>query len=92
LRTIAVSRFYLDNVDDITVYWVGLVPQNGMTQVALSDGADDLHGTSREENPTVSMVSGSLISKPGCQDGFGHASPLALGVRSAASFGRLHMQ
>jgi aminodeoxyfutalosine synthase len=47
LRTIAASRVYLDNVDHITAYWVGLGLK--LAQVALSYGADDLHGTIMEE-------------------------------------------
>jgi len=48
LRTIAVSRIYLDNFDHITAYWVGLGTK--LAQVALSYGADDLHGTIIEEH------------------------------------------
>src|SRR5271155_1028359 len=48
LRTIAVSRIYLDNFDHITAYWVGLGLK--LAQVALSFGADDLHGTILEEH------------------------------------------
>jgi aminodeoxyfutalosine synthase len=48
LRTIAVSRVYLDNFDHITAYWVGLGLK--LAQVALSYGADDLHGTIVEEH------------------------------------------
>jgi len=47
LRTIAVSRIYLDNFDHVTAYWVGLGLK--LAQVALSYGADDLHGTIVEE-------------------------------------------
>ncbi len=47
LRTIAVSRIYLDNITHITAYWVGLGLK--LAQVALSYGADDLHGTIIEE-------------------------------------------
>ena len=43
LRTLAVSRIYLDNFDHITAYWMGLGLK--LAQVALSYGADDLHGT-----------------------------------------------
>jgi aminodeoxyfutalosine synthase len=43
LRTIAVARLFLDNVDHITAYWVGLGLR--LAQVALSYGADDIHGT-----------------------------------------------
>src|SRR5437899_2227425 len=48
LRTIAVSRIYLDNFDHLTAYWVGMGPK--LAQVALSYGADDLHGTIIEEH------------------------------------------
>ena len=48
LRTIAVSRIYLDNFDHITAYWVGMGLK--IAQVALSYGADDLHGTIIEEH------------------------------------------
>jgi aminodeoxyfutalosine synthase len=48
LRTIAVSRIYLDNFPHITAYWVGLGLK--LAQVALSYGADDLHGTIIEEH------------------------------------------
>jgi aminodeoxyfutalosine synthase len=48
LRTLAVSRLYLDNFDHLTAYWVGLGMK--LAQVALSFGADDLHGTIIEEH------------------------------------------
>jgi aminodeoxyfutalosine synthase len=48
LRTVAVSRIFLDNFDHITAYWVGLGLK--VAQVALSYGADDLHGTIIEEH------------------------------------------
>jgi len=48
LRTLAVSRIYLDNFDHITAYWVGMGLK--LAQVALSHGADDLHGTIIEEH------------------------------------------
>ena len=48
LRTIAVSRIYLDNIAHITAYWVGMGLK--LAQVALSYGADDLHGTILEEH------------------------------------------
>ncbi|MDB6027589.1 MAG: radical protein [Verrucomicrobiales bacterium] len=48
LRTIAVSRIYLDNFDHVTAYWVGMGMK--LAQVALSYGADDLHGTIIEEH------------------------------------------
>jgi len=48
LRTVAVSRIYLDNFDHITAYWVGMGLK--LAQVALNYGADDLHGTIVEEH------------------------------------------
>jgi aminodeoxyfutalosine synthase len=48
LRTVAVSRAYLDNFEHITAYWVGMGLK--LAQVALSYGADDLHGTVIEEH------------------------------------------
>ena len=48
LRTIAVSRIYLDNFEHITAYWVGMGLK--LAQVALNYGADDLHGTIFEEH------------------------------------------
>ena len=48
LRTIAVSRIYLDNFDHVTAYWVGMGLK--LAQVALNYGADDLHGTILEEH------------------------------------------
>ena len=43
LRTIAVSRLVMDNVDHIKAYWVSSGPD--VAQIALSFGADDLDGT-----------------------------------------------
>jgi aminodeoxyfutalosine synthase len=43
LRTIAVSRLMLDNVDHIKAYWVSLTPD--VAQIALRFGADDIDGT-----------------------------------------------
>ena len=48
LRTIAVSRIYLDNFPHITAYWIGLGMK--LAQVALKYGADDIHGTIIEEH------------------------------------------
>jgi len=48
LKTIAVSRLYLDNFDHLTAYWVGMGLK--LAQIALSYGADDLHGTIQEEH------------------------------------------
>ena len=48
LRTLAVSRIYLDNFPHLTAYWVGLGMK--LAQVALNYGADDIHGTIIEEH------------------------------------------
>jgi aminodeoxyfutalosine synthase len=47
LRTLAVSRIYLDNFDHLTAYWISL--GLSLAQVALSYGVDDLHGTIQQE-------------------------------------------
>ena len=47
LRTIAVARLLLDNIDHIKAYWVMLGPK--MAQSALAYGADDFDGTIIEE-------------------------------------------
>ncbi len=57
LRTIAVSRIYLDNFDHVTAYWVGLGMK--LAQVALNYGADDLHGTIIEEH--IFHMAGSKV-------------------------------
>lgn len=47
LRSLAVSRIYLDNFDHLTAYWVSMgLP---LAQLSLSYGVDDLHGTIMEE-------------------------------------------
>ena len=47
LRSLAVSRLYLDNFDHLTAYWVSMgLP---LAQLSLSYGVDDLHGTIMEE-------------------------------------------
>jgi aminodeoxyfutalosine synthase len=47
LRTLAVSRIYLDNFDHITGYWVAMTLP--LAQISLNYGVDDLHGTLMEE-------------------------------------------
>jgi aminodeoxyfutalosine synthase len=47
LRTLAVSRLMLDNVQHVKAYWIML--GLGTAQVALGYGADDLDGTVRHE-------------------------------------------
>ncbi len=55
--TIAISRIYLDNFDHLTAYWVGLGMK--LAQVALSYGADDIHGTIIEEH--IFRMAGSNV-------------------------------
>ncbi len=47
LRTVAVSRLMLDNIEHIKAYWIML--GLGTAQLALAYGADDLDGTVRHE-------------------------------------------
>ena len=47
LRTMAISRLMLDNIDHIKAYWITL--GIGTAQTALAYGADDLDGTVRHE-------------------------------------------
>lgn len=47
LKTLAVSRLMLDNIDHIKAYWPMLGVQ--LAQLSLSFGVDDLDGTVREE-------------------------------------------
>ena len=48
LRTLSVSRLFLDNFDHVQASWVTMGPKIG--QVALKFGADDLGSTMIEEN------------------------------------------
>ena len=50
LKIIALSRLYLDNFPHIKAYWVML--SEGITQIALHFGADDIDGTIGEEKVT----------------------------------------
>ncbi|MBN2432848.1 MAG: aminofutalosine synthase MqnE [Acidobacteria bacterium] len=52
LKTLAISRLFLDNVPHIKAYWIMLGPK--IAQIALSFGADDLDGTIMEEKITHS--------------------------------------
>ena len=47
LKTLAVSRIYLDNFEHITGYWIAMTLP--LAQVSLNYGVDDLHGTLMEE-------------------------------------------
>ncbi len=55
LKTIAISRLFLDNFPHIKAYWVMLGEK--LSQVALLFGADDLEGTVIEERITHSTGS-----------------------------------
>jgi len=57
LRTIAVSRLMLDNVDHVKAYWVSSGPD--VAQIALRFGADDLDGTIVHE--TIYHAAGSRV-------------------------------
>lgn len=64
LRTIAVSRLYLDNFDHIKAYWVMLGEK--ISQLALKFGADDIDGTIIEEKITHSaggLTGGQLTAE-----------------------------
>ena len=47
LKTLAIARIYLDNVDHIKAYWILMGMK--LAQVSLSYGVDDLDGTIIEE-------------------------------------------
>jgi aminodeoxyfutalosine synthase len=55
LRTLAVSRILLDNVEHIKAYWVSMTPK--IAQVGLRFGADDIDGTIVHE--TIYSAAGS---------------------------------
>ena len=57
LRTLAVSRLYLDNFDHIKAYWVSLGER--LAQAALCFGVDDLDGTVLEER--IYHMAGSTV-------------------------------
>ncbi|MGC4378707.1 aminofutalosine synthase MqnE [Fictibacillus sp. Mic-4] len=59
LRTIAISRLMLDNFDHIKAYWINIGVQ--LTQMALTFGSDDIHGTLVEER--ISHSVGALSSQ-----------------------------
>jgi len=55
LKTVAISRLYLDNIPHIKAYWVMMgLP---LAQIALNFGADDIHGTVIQEN--ISHMAGA---------------------------------
>lgn len=53
LKTVAVSRLMLDNFDHIKSYWINIGTQ--LTQMSLSFGASDIHGTLVEERISHSV-------------------------------------
>lgn len=56
LKTIAISRLMLDNIQHVKAYFINIGPQ--LTQVALSFGASDVHGTIVREK--ISHAAGAL--------------------------------
>ncbi len=62
LKTVAVSRIFLDNFDHIKAYWVTLGEK--VAQVALNFGADDLDGTIEEER---------IVHAAGTKSAYGHS-------------------
>ena len=63
LKTIAISRLFLDNFPHIKAYWIMLGEK--IAQLALMFGADDLDGTIMEEKITRSAgaLSGNAMTK-----------------------------
>ncbi|MEN3034584.1 MAG: aminofutalosine synthase MqnE [Aquificaceae bacterium] len=61
IKTIAISRIFLDNFNHIKAYWVTLGER--VAQVALNCGADDLDGTILEEKIVHSAGTTSPISQ-----------------------------
>ncbi len=57
LRTLAVSRLYLDNFDHVKAYWVSLGER--LAQVSLAFGVDDVDGTVLEER--IYHMAGSTV-------------------------------
>ena len=62
LKTIAVSRIFLDNFDHVKAYWVTLGEK--VAQIALNFGADDLDGTIEEEK---------IVHSAGTRSAYGHS-------------------
>lgn len=56
LKTIAISRLMLDNIDHIKAYFINIGTQ--LTQMALAFGASDVHGTILKER--ISHAAGAL--------------------------------
>jgi len=62
LKTIAISRIFLDNFPHIKAYWVTLGEK--VAQIALNFGADDLDGTIQEER---------IVHSAGTKSAYGHS-------------------
>jgi len=63
LKTVAVSRIFMDNIQHIKAYWIMLGEK--IAQIALMFGADDLDGTIIEEKITHSAgaLSGTALTR-----------------------------
>ena len=57
LRTIAISRLFLDNIPHIKAYWVSY--GRATTEMALAFGADDIDGTIGDTTKIYSMAGGT---------------------------------
>jgi beta-lactam-binding protein with PASTA domain len=57
LRTIAISRLFLDNIPHIKAYWVSY--GKATTEMALAFGADDIDGTIGDTTKIYSMAGGT---------------------------------
>lgn len=57
LRTIAISRIFLDNIQHIKAYWVSY--GRNTTEMALAFGADDIDGTIGDTTKIYSMAGGT---------------------------------
>ena len=57
LRTIAISRLFLDNIQHIKAYWVSY--GKATTEMALAFGADDIDGTIGDTTKIYSMAGGT---------------------------------
>ncbi len=57
LRTIAISRLFLDNIPHIKAYWVSY--GKATTEIALAFGADDIDGTIGDTTKIYSMAGGT---------------------------------
>ena len=78
LKTLAISRLYLDNFRHIKAYWVMLGLK--VAQVALCFGVNDLDGTVVEEQ--IGHVS-NRVRRPASWNCRGRAVFIGLGVRPA---------